>query len=43
MALAILLLYVAVIVGFLFDARLGAVLALVALILDLVNAGGRVG
>lgn len=43
MSVAMLLLYLAVILGFAVDARLGAALALVALILDLANIGGRVG
>ena len=43
MSLALLVLYVAVIIGFLLDARVGGALGIVALILDLANVGGHVG
>ncbi len=43
MSVALLVLYLAVIIGFLVDARIGGALGIVALVLDLANVGGHVG
>ncbi len=43
MSLALLVLYIAVAVGFLVDARIGGFGAIVALILDLASVGGHIG
>ncbi len=43
MTVALLLLYIGVIVGLLFHAQAGGIIALIALILDLTNTGGTVG
>jgi preprotein translocase subunit SecF len=42
MSLALLVLYIAVIVGFLWNTQVGGVLAIVALNFDLANLGGHV-